>query len=65
MIGQQIRKHRRAKDITQKELANKAGLSVTHLSQIENDESFPGKQKLASILDALGLELRIISKMSD
>ncbi len=34
-IGQQIRKYRKAQGLSQEQLAEKAGISVTHMSHIE------------------------------
>ena len=34
-IGQQIRKYRRAQGLSQEQLAEKIGISVTHMSHIE------------------------------
>lgn len=52
-IGQNIRKYRKAYDYTQEELAEKVGISVTHLSHIETGNtklSLPVFITLAEIL---------------
>lgn len=47
---------------TQKTLAEKAGLSVTFVSEIENDRRAPGTEALLSIANALGASLDYIVK---
>ena len=34
-IGQKVRKYRKAKNLSQEELAEKTGISITHMSHIE------------------------------
>jgi transcriptional regulator with XRE-family HTH domain len=47
---------------TQKTLAEKAGLSVTFVSEIENDRRAPGTEALLSLANALGASLDYIVK---
>ncbi len=54
-IGEKIRKYRRAKGFSQEFLAEKVGISVTHMSHIET-----GNTKLSlSVLVALALALEV------
>ncbi len=53
-IGEKVRKYRKAKDMSQEELAEKAGISVTHMSHIETGNtklSLPVFVKLACALE--------------
>ena len=55
-IGQRIRKARRARGVLQELLAEKVGISVTHMSHIETGNT---KLSLAVLVDlALALEVR-------
>lgn len=52
-IGQNVRKHRRAHDFSQEELAERIGISVTHMSHIETGNtklSLPVLVKLSRVL---------------
>ena len=59
-LGVEIRKARLARDLTQAQLAEAAGLSRTTLNQLENG-LFPdlGVKKVQTILDQLGLDLTV------
>ncbi|MBQ8583384.1 MAG: helix-turn-helix transcriptional regulator [Clostridia bacterium] len=53
-IGEKIRKYRKSKSMSQEELAEKIGISVTHMSHIETGNtklSLPVFVKLASALE--------------
>lgn len=52
-VGNNIRKRRQYKDYTQRELANKVGVSQSYISQIENGNMPPRELlvKIASVLD--------------
>lgn len=53
-IGQRIRKYRKARRLSQEELAEKVGISTTHMSHIETGNtklSLPVLVSLASVLD--------------
>lgn len=54
MLGEQVRKIRKKRDITLKELAEKTGLSIGYISQIERnltDPSLSTLRKLSAALD--------------
>lgn len=53
-IGQRIRKYRKAMNLSQEELAEKIGISTTHMSHIETGNtklSLPVLVSLASVLE--------------
>lgn len=52
-VGNNIRKRRKSKDYTQRELANKVGVSQSYISQLENGNMPPRELlvKIASVLD--------------
>ena len=53
-IGQQIRKIRKVRQLSQEELAEQVGISTTHMSHIETGNtklSLPVLVKLASVLE--------------
>lgn len=52
-IGEIIRKYRKSKNITLKELAEKTGLSIAYLSLIERDMNSPTLKNLNAICAAL------------
>ena len=55
MIGQRIRKYRRAHSFSQEELAERVGISTTHMSHIET-----GNTKLSlAVLVKLALVLEV------
>ena len=59
-IGKQIQQARKARKITQAELANALGMSRTTIGQVENGTvSDIGIRKLIRMLEYLGLELRV------
>jgi y4mF family transcriptional regulator len=63
-IGQAIKERRGVLNITQRELAEIAGVGINTLTKIERGEANPSLGVLGRILDALGLEIKIgISSM--
>ena len=50
-----LRKARRAKQLTQAEVAKKAGISVNHYAQIERAEKNPTTSTFISIIKAIGV----------
>lgn len=70
-IGQRIRKYRKALNLSQEQLAERAGISVTHMSHIETGNtklSLPVLVNIANILsvqtDAIIYEKPQINKSS-
>lgn len=54
-IGQRIRKHRRAQRLSQEELAERIGISVTHMSHIETGNTKLSLPVLVDIAGVLGV----------
>ena len=52
-LGQQIRKYRKINNMSQEQLAEKAGISVTHMSHIETGNTKLSLQVLVDISEAL------------
>lgn len=61
-LGQTIRKRRKSLGIDQASAAELAGVSVHTLSNIESGRGNPTLAVLTSVLDTLGLEIRIATK---
>jgi transcriptional regulator with XRE-family HTH domain len=61
-IGQKIAQYRKKQNLSQVELANKAGVSRATLEALENGRTGElGYSKLTKLLAALGLELKLQS----
>ncbi len=58
-ISEAIKQRRGNLNITQRELADIAGVSINTLTKIERGEANPSLRVLERILDALGLEITI------
>ena len=56
-IGEKIKGLRLASELTQAELADRAGLTRGFISQLENEQSSIQIESLAAILEALGVSL--------
>jgi len=56
-IGQQLKEHRLAKGMTLKEIESSAGVSATHVSEIERGMTSPTIGALSKIGRAIGVEL--------
>lgn len=54
-IGENIRKYRKAKKMTQETLAERAGLSVNYIGSIERGEKLPSLETFIVILNQLGV----------
>jgi transcriptional regulator with XRE-family HTH domain len=57
-IGERIKAARQKRKLTLAKLAEKSNLSASHLSQIERDKSTPSLMTLASVANALEVNLR-------
>ena len=58
-IGDLIKRRRKALGITQSDAAELAGVAVHTLSNIESGKANPTIEVLTSVLEVLGLELRV------
>jgi transcriptional regulator with XRE-family HTH domain len=56
-MGGVLRRERRERDLTLKELAGRSALSVVYLSEIERGKKYPSASVLESLARALQLEL--------
>jgi transcriptional regulator with XRE-family HTH domain len=56
-IGGQVKRWRRERGLTLAEVADRSGLNVGYLSQIENDKASPSLSCLAAIGDALDVPI--------
>lgn len=54
-LGQRIKRRRLEKGLTQRELAEAAGITVPYMSKIEADRETPTDEKLERIANELGL----------
>lgn len=54
-IGENIRKYRKTKKMTQETLAERAGLSVNYIGSIERGEKLPSLETFIVILNQLGV----------
>ena len=62
-LGEIIRKYRKAKGLTQEQLAERAGSHWTYISEIENGHRNPGVDVLRRI--AGGLEISLSKLIAD
>ena len=58
----QIVKQRKAKGLTQDELAKKTGLTQQMISRIERRQFFPSYKNISKIADALDTKLLLVAK---
>ncbi len=58
-VGTIIKNRRNTLSITQKELADLAGVGINTLTKIERGEANPSYEVLNKVLDTLGLEMII------
>ncbi len=56
-IGEKIKRLRKAQNLTQEELADRADLTKGFISQLERDLTSPSIATLAAIVDVLGVKL--------
>ena len=64
-LGQVIRQLRRTRELTQEELAERAGIHVTFLSRIESGRALPGLDVLERLARALGVTLAEVVQALD
>lgn len=56
-MGEAIKQARKKKQISQTELATRAGITQTYISFLEKGTTFPQKDKLVAICSALDLDI--------
>lgn len=54
-IGENIRKYRKARKMTQEVLAERAGLSVNYIGSIERGEKLPSLETFIEIVNQIGV----------
>ncbi len=64
LLGQRIKEVRKAKNITQEELAEKIGIGASNISYIENGKFAPSIENFAKIAEVLGVEPSELYKFS-
>jgi transcriptional regulator with XRE-family HTH domain len=64
-LGQNVRRRREARDLTQEKLAEKAGLDPTYISGIERGLRNPGIKNVAKLAKALGFSTAELCKGVD
>lgn len=57
LVGAQIRRRRRDRNLTLSGVAELTGLNVGYLSQVENDKASPSLETLAALADALDVPI--------
>lgn len=57
MVGAQIRRRRRERNLTLAAVAERTGLNIGYLSQVENDKASPSLETLAALADALDVPI--------
>jgi len=57
LVGAQIRRRRRERDLTLSGVAELTGLNIGYLSQVENDKASPSLETLAALADALDVPI--------
>jgi len=57
LVGSQIRRRRRERDLTLSGVAELTGLNIGYLSQVENDKASPSLETLASLAGALDVPI--------
>ncbi len=63
-LGQSIKSIRKKKNLGQKEIAEKCGISINSLSQIETNSTFPHKQTIEKLAEVLEVPLSYILFLS-
>jgi len=61
-IGQVIKERRKLYNLSTRELADNASVSLTLLKQVESGKRNPTLNSLSAILDVIGLELKVDEK---
>ena len=57
LVGAQIRRRRRERNLTLSAVAEASGLNVGYLSQVENDKASPSLETLAALAEALDVPI--------
>lgn len=60
VLGEQLKKARKDRDLTQEQLAERAGLSTRHIAKIEKGEVNPSFEVLSTLVKTLGVSFDAI-----
>lgn len=63
-LNEALRLYRKARNLTQKQVAEKAGISVSYLSLVERGQRDPSLSTLEKIASAMGVSLTILAFMN-
>lgn len=58
LLGERIREFRKAKGLTQEQLAERVGVEPRHISRIEGGYNSPSIERLAKISEALNVPIK-------
>lgn len=64
-IGDEIKRKRSEKNLTQDKLAEKIGVSRNYISDLENDRYVPSVKTLSKIASVLQMDLNFLLEMSE
>ena len=64
-FGEQLRRLRRAKQWQLQQLATESGLSLTHLSRLENDNGVPNAETVVKLVKALDGDLEYMLQLAN
>lgn len=59
-IGENIRKYRKARNLRQEDLAEKAGLSVNYIGMVERGEKTPSLETFITIINCIGVSADMV-----
>ncbi|RNC28627.1 MAG: HTH-type transcriptional regulator SinR [Candidatus Dichloromethanomonas elyunquensis] len=65
LLGRNIRSFRQAKNMKQTELAERAGISISYLCEIEKEKTVPSIKTLLKIARALKVECSLLINHSE
>src|SRR5258706_13373266 len=63
IVGRVIRRERQDRQMTIKELGDKAGLSEIYVGEIERGQKYPSAKVLESLATALGLDMAVLLEL--
>lgn len=64
-VGDQVRHLIQEGEMTQQQLAEKAGLSIDHVGKIERGTTSPTVEALAKVADALGVDIKTLFDLDE
>ena len=64
-LGENIKLYRKKQKLTQVDLANKAGISRTYLSDLENGRYMPSIETISNIAKILNIDLNFLTSLTE